>query len=378
MSDSASDTLNENNNRMSTRSSRSRRIQAISNSNTRSSSKRSSSKNTTEFQNKQSEAKRKQLSNKIAKQQNKNLIDQRNNASFVLTQSVTSIARTSHSPTAIIQPIMTPPVNDPNTEDASSDLFDSTGLEASEVVEKMYQMGKNGKFPQKKFVVNQKVKLYTAYLHFTSSQTIVNDIEDKINFKCMFCENSNFHAKLGFTSNIKKHLEKFHRELDKWFTMYNDQSKYQQHMLIDKKILKLVIYFISSNAAASEFDKIEFRNILNYDIPCSKTFSDFILVKVMNKLKEALNTKLENAASVCLISDIWTNKSMLDFMGLAVNIIDSSFNKKTLVIGMMLMPGNHCAEYIKEAIEALVNNYDFNKSKIHGKYYSDSNLLKKS
>jgi hypothetical protein len=76
----------------------------------------------------------------------------------------------------------------------------------------------------------------------------------------------------------------------------------------------------------------------------------------MEKLTEALNSKLENAFSVCLISDIWTNKSMLDV----------NFNRKTLVIGMMLMPGNHSADYINEAIEILVNIYDFDKSKIHG------------
>jgi hypothetical protein len=86
----------------------------------------------------------------------------------------------------------------------------------------------------------------------------------------------------------------------------------------------------------------------------------------MEKLTEALNSKLENAFSVCLISDIWTNKSMLDFMDLASKIIDVNFNRKTLVIGMMLMPGNHSADYIKEAIETLVNIYDFDKSKIHG------------
>jgi hypothetical protein len=86
----------------------------------------------------------------------------------------------------------------------------------------------------------------------------------------------------------------------------------------------------------------------------------------MEKLTEALNSKLENAFRVCLISDIWTNKSMLDFMGLASKIIDVNFNRKTLVIGMMLMPGNHSADYIKEAIETLVSIYDFDKSKIHG------------
>lgn len=57
---------------------------------------------------------------------------------------------------------------------------------------------------------------------------------------------------------------------------------------------------------------------------------------------------------------------MLDFMGLSANIINNNFEKKAIVIGMMLMPGNHCAENIKIAIEKLVNRYSFDKSKIHG------------
>ena len=71
----------------------------------------------------------------------------------------------------------------------------------------------------------------------------------------------------------------------------------------------------------------------------------------MELLYEAINEKLEDAVSVCLVSDIWTNKQMLDFMGLSANIINNNFEKKAIVIGMMLMPGNHCAENIKIAID---------------------------
>ena len=86
----------------------------------------------------------------------------------------------------------------------------------------------------------------------------------------------------------------------------------------------------------------------------------------MELLYEAINEKLEDAVSVCLVSHIWTNKQMLDFMGLSANIINNEGEKKAIVIGMMLMPGNHCAENIKIAIEELVNRYSFDKSKIHG------------
>ena len=66
----------------------------------------------------------------------------------------------------------------------------------------------------------------------------------------------------------------------------------------------------------------------------------------MYKLYESLETKLESALSLCLISDIWTSKQMLDFMGLAASYTDKFYERHVIIIGMMLMPGNHSAEYI--------------------------------
>ena len=40
--------------------------------------------------------------------------------------------------------------------------------------------------------------------------------------------------------------------------------------------------------------------------------------------------------------------------------------KEACVIGMMKMPGSHCAESIKSAVESLVNHYKFNTDKVHG------------
>jgi len=80
----------------------------------------------------------------------------------------------------------------------------------------------------------------------------------------------------------------------------------------------------------------------------------------------AINQKLEDAIVVTLISDIWTSPEMLDFIGLAANITTSAFEKEVVVIGMMRMPGSHCAENIKTSIEAMVNRFALDKSKING------------
>jgi hypothetical protein len=133
--------------------------------------------------------------------------------------------------------------------------------------------------------------------------------------------------------------------------------------------MKLVRYFIASNSAAQEFDSQWFRELFassNIKLPCAKTFSTVILKSIFEKLNVLIDLKLNQAESICLISDIWTSKQMNDFMGLAVNLINSQFEKSTLVIGMCMMPGAHNAENIKLAIETIVNRFSFDKSKIHG------------
>ena len=66
---------------------------------------------------------------------------------------------------------------------------------------------------------------------------------------------------------------------------------------------------------------------------------------------------------------------MLDFMGIAANIIKSDFTRQTIVIGMCPMPGSHNAENIKKAIETLVNEYTFNKSILSGKIFLISSSM---
>ena len=58
---------------------------------------------------------------------------------------------------------------------------------------------------------------------------------------------------------------------------------------------------------------------------------------------------------------------MLDFMGLAVNIVDRNFKRQTFVIGMKQMPGPHNAENIIAVLMDLINRYEnLDKSRIHG------------
>ena len=52
-------------------------------------------------------------------------------------------------------------------------------------------------------------------------------------------------------------------------------------------------------------------------------------LQVIDRMYEAIQNVLKESAYIAIISDIWTNKQMLDFMGLAVLTIN--FKKKHLL-----------------------------------------------
>ena len=215
-------------------------------------------------------------------------------------------------------------------------------------------------------------------MHFTRSDRKCFE-NQQLKFLCIFCDTS-ISASLGKTSNILTHLKKFHQdEIGSWLTAFEASTSVPHNKFrIDQDTYGLVNYFISTNHAASNFDSKHFKFLMrNYKIalPCSRTFSDVILTDVFEKIKKEIESLLQKALTVCLISDIWTNKQMLDFMGLAANITTEDHVKETVVIGMMLMPGIHNAENIKKTIEQLVNQYDFNKSVISGKFLQSFKLI---
>ena len=105
--------------------------------------------------------------------------------------------------------------------------------------------------------------------------------------------------------------------------------------------------------------------MLKFEIPCDRKFSDTLLPKIMNNLEEVIALKLQEAHCVCIISDIWTTKNMHDCLAISANIMSKIFKRETVVIGMVRMPGNLNAEHIKEAIEQIINSFEFNKEKVN-------------
>ena len=86
--------------------------------------------------------------------------------------------------------------------------------------------------------------------------------------------------------------------------------------------------------------------------------------KVFVAMLNALEEKLSNAKVVHLITDIWTNKVMADFLALAVKIVNQNGQSELAVIGMSSMEGDHTAESIKATIEDIINGLKFGKNTV--------------
>ena len=64
-----------------------------------------------------------------------------------------------------------------------------------------------------------------------------------------------------------------HEELVKWLEKYNQvNTKAKEPIKLNKDLLGLVKYIVSSNAAIQELDNKHLRDFIRFPIPCSDTY----------------------------------------------------------------------------------------------------------
>ncbi len=132
-------------------------------------------------------------------------------------------------------------------------------------------------------------------------------------------------------------------------------KKIKVEPIIDADTLLLVKYFVTSNISHSSLENIYLRKLWN-KVVGTKSFDETILPEVYRKLKIKLKEKINNSEYIWLITDIWTAKQNSDFFGLVTSVMNENFTGEVFVANSMRMPGNiHTAEYIKEAIETMLN-----------------------
>jgi hypothetical protein len=118
----------------------------------------------------------------------------------------------------------------------------------------------------------------------------------------------------------------------------------------------LIKYFISSNVALKELKNKWLRELISVEVlPGPHSFRKRILPAVYKRLRQEIESRLKEASSICLLTDLCCNFHITDFIGLCATLMYASFEKEIIVIDMMKMPGEkHSVENIKSAIVLLI------------------------
>jgi hypothetical protein len=174
----------------------------------------------------------------------------------------------------------------------------------------------------------------------------------RFDYECKICKKSLL-SPFTDKSNLYKHLQ-HHDEYVKWNEKYKKINNKTVGPVIDDATMLLLKYFVSSNSSHSNLEN-EYLRLLLSKVIGTKTFSDTIMPDVYSKLRKKSKSKLDDADVICFMSDIWTAKQNLDFIGLASALMKENLRREVLVLDMIRMPGNtHNAKNIKEAIETMV------------------------
>jgi hypothetical protein len=136
----------------------------------------------------------------------------------------------------------------------------------------------------------------------------------------------------------------------------------------------LINFFVTSNSSFEQMNNIFFKKMLSFipEIPVLGIFKfrNTYLPGVMDKMNQEISRKLNKSFSIRIVVDIWTDLINSDFIGIAalVSISIDDSPREVLAINMLRMSGNHTSENVKKAVEDGINVFDFDKSKVHGKY----------
>jgi hypothetical protein len=147
-------------------------------------------------------------------------------------------------------------------------------------------------------------KALTPILQFFEfAEMFCEERDEIISFISKICEKT-YKAVLTKTTNLNKHL-KTHDELDEWFRKY-ENYKQPKKTVIEDTNLKLIKYFISSNAALKELKNKWLRELISEQLlPGPHSFRKRILPEVYKKLREEIQLRLKESSSVCLLTDLW-------------------------------------------------------------------------
>ena len=112
----------------------------------------------------------------------------------------------------------------------------------------------------------------------------------------------------------------------------------------------------------SVVDSPQFQHLIaildqRYQIPSRKHLSSKLLPDESNEIQNKVKTCLEQAPSVCLTMDLWSNRQMKGFLGMTAHFIQN-WTLQSVMLACKRFKGRHTAENIRHEYEETVSAFE--------------------
>jgi hypothetical protein len=137
-------------------------------------------------------------------------------------------------------------------------------------------------------------------------------------------------------------------------------SKYSSSDHRQKDITNALLHFIEGDLMPlSVVDSPQFQHLIvildqRYQIPSRKHLSLKLLPDESNEKQNKVKTCLQQAPSVCLTLDLWSNRQMIDFLGMTAHFIQN-WTLHSVMLACKRFTGRHTAKNIRHEYEETVS-----------------------
>jgi hypothetical protein len=167
---------------------------------------------------------------------------------------------------------------------------------------------------------------------------------------------------------LTHHLKRIHPNTIPWIEAHSKSVNRYKECVIDSNLYKFVLWFIDSRYAITEIENPLFLNILDKDINCPSYdyFRYTILRKISLNMFYYIEQKMIDAIASCLLVDFWKSKMGVEWIAVGAKNTYSCGKSEVLVMDFLPMDTSQNAENVQLKIEAVVNCYSFDYTKING------------
>lgn len=139
--------------------------------------------------------------------------------------------------------------------------------------------------------------------------------------------------------------------------------------MIACNITNLIMFMIAKdNLPLSIVDNEGFQRLMKlvtplYTVPSRKTITKLLDAKY-EVLKDKFINNIQKASSFTLTCDIWTDVSNKSYLGVTIHYLKTEILLTKGIIGVIPLESNHTAEYIKDELLSVLENFKINQTDI--------------